>query len=44
VKLTKKAKRKLAKLRKVTLLVRLTATDAAGNRASKSKKIVVKRR
>jgi hypothetical protein len=43
VKLTKKAKRKLAKAKKVTFTVKVAAKDKAGNRSSKSKKTTVKR-
>jgi hypothetical protein len=43
VKLTKKAKRKLAKLKKVTLTVSANAKDAAGNNTLKAKKVVIKR-
>jgi hypothetical protein len=43
VKLTKKAKRKLAHVRKVTIKVTLTGKDAAGNTARKSKVVLIKR-
>jgi hypothetical protein len=43
VKLTKKAKKALRKAKKVVLSVKMTATDAAGNRATKTKKVTVKR-
>jgi hypothetical protein len=42
-KLTRKAKRKLAKLKKVTLTVSANAKDTAGNNALKAKKVVVRR-
>lgn len=44
VKLTKKAKKRIAKAKKIVITVKTTATDAAGNRASKSKKVTIKRR
>ena len=46
VKLTKKAKKRIAKskAKKLVITVKSTATDAAGNRASKSKKVTIKRR
>ena len=43
VKLTRKARRKLAKLKKVRLTVSVNAKDAAGNNALKAKKVVIKR-
>jgi hypothetical protein len=43
VKLTRKAKRKLAKLTKVTLSVSVNAKDAAGNKTQKTKRVVVRR-
>jgi hypothetical protein len=43
VKLTKKAKRKLAKLKRVTLTVSVNAKDTAGNSTLKAKKVVIKR-
>jgi hypothetical protein len=43
VKLTKKAKKKIAKAKKVVITVKTTATDTAGNRASKSKRVTIKR-
>jgi hypothetical protein len=43
VKLTKKAKKKVAKAKKIVITVKTTATDAAGNRGTKSKKVTIKR-
>jgi hypothetical protein len=43
VKLTKKAKKALKKARKVVLTVKTTAKDKAGNSATKTKKVTVKR-
>jgi RTX calcium-binding nonapeptide repeat (4 copies) len=42
VKLTKRARRRLAGARRVRLTVRLTAADAAGNLAKASRKVVLK--
>ncbi|HEX6711740.1 MAG TPA: Ig-like domain-containing protein [Thermoleophilaceae bacterium] len=44
VKLTNKAKKKLRKVKKVTLTVTATAKDTAGNTSKKSTTVVVKRR
>jgi hypothetical protein len=43
VKLTKKAKRQLAKAKKVTISVKLTAKDTVGNGSTKTKKVTVNR-
>ena len=44
VKLTRRAKKRIAKAKKIVITVKATATDAAGNRATKSKKVTIKRR